>query len=153
MTSKEWLMRGRGIEREIKALEQSQRETYERLTRATTSLDKISVRATKDPHLFDAYAALSDKIQARTAALIGVRVEIIQAVERLEDANQRTLLIERYVNGKTFEEIAADMHYTWRHVHRVHGAALIEMHKVLCEAAGGPVSGEKALQSETTPEG
>lgn len=127
MTTKEWLMRGRGIEREIKSLEQSQREAYDRLTRAVTSLDKISVRATKDPHLFDAYAALSDKIQARTAALIGVRVEIIQATEKLEDANQRTLLIERYVNGKTFEEIAAEMHYTWRHVHRVHGAALRAM--------------------------
>lgn len=124
MTAKEWLMRGRGIEREIKALEQSQREAYERLTRATTSLDKISVRATKDPHLFDAYAALSDKIQARTAALIGVRVEIIQATEKLEDANQRTLLIERYVNGKTWEKICVDMKYSWKQVHRIHGAAL-----------------------------
>lgn len=124
MTPKEWLMRGRGIEREIKSLEQSQREAYERLTRATTSLDKVSVRATKDPHLFDAYAALSDKIQARTAALIGVRVEIIQATEKLEDANQRTLLIERYVNGKTWERICVDMKYSWKQVHRIHGAAL-----------------------------
>lgn len=124
MTPKEWLMRGRGIEREIKALEQSQREAYERLTRATTSLDKVSVRATKDPHLFDAYAALSDKIQARTAALIGVRVEIIQATGRLEDANQRTLLVERYVNGKTWERICVDMKYSWKQVHRIHGAAL-----------------------------
>lgn len=124
MTHKEWLMRGRGIEREIKALEQSQREAYERLTRATTSLDKVSVRATKDPHLFDAYAALSDKIQARTAALIGVRVEIIQATEKLEDANQRTLLVERYVNGKTWERICVDMKYSWKQVHRIHGAAL-----------------------------
>lgn len=124
MTPKEWLMRGRGIEREIKSLEQSQREAYERLTRATTSLDKISVRSTKDPHLFDAYAALSDKIQARTAALIGVRVEIIQATEKLEDANQRTLLIERYVNGKTWERICVDMKYSWKQVHRIHGAAL-----------------------------
>lgn len=144
MTPKEWLMRGRGIEREIKALEQSQREAYERLTRATTSLDKVSVRATKDPHLFDAYAALSDKIQARTAALIGVRVEIIQAAEKLEDANQRTLLIERYVNGKTWEKICVDMKYSWKQVHRIHGAALIEMHNVLCKATGGPVSGERA---------
>lgn len=124
MTPKEWLMRGRGIEREIKALEQSQRAAYERLTRATTSLDKVSVRATKDPHLFDAYAALSDKIQARTAALIGVRVEIIQATEKLDDANQRTLLIERYVNGKTWERICVDMRYSWMQVHRIHGAAL-----------------------------
>lgn len=124
MTAKEWLMRGRGIEREIKSLEQSQREAYERLTRAVTSLDKISVRATKDPHLFDAYVALSDKIQARTAALIGVRVEIIQATEKLEDANQRTLLIERYVNGKTWERICMDMKYSWKQVHRIHGAAL-----------------------------
>ena len=127
MTPKEWLSRGRGIEREIKALEESQREAYERLTRATASLDKIAVQTTKDPHLFDAYAALSDKIQARTAALIGVRVEIIQAVERLQDVNQRTLLIERYVNGKTWERICVDMKYSWKQVHRIHGAALQEI--------------------------
>lgn len=124
MTPKEWLMRGRGIEREIKSLEQSQREAYERLTRATTSLNNVSVRATKDPHLFDAYAAMSDEIQARTASLIGVRVEIIQATEKLEDVNQRALLIERYVNGKTWERICVDMKYSWKQVHRIHGAAL-----------------------------
>lgn len=131
MTAKEWLMRGRGIEREIKALEQSQREAYERLTRAVTSLDKISVKSTKDPHLFDAYAMLADKISQRTAELIGIRVEIMQTVERLPDERHRTLLIDRYIRGLSWEQVAVDIGYSWMQMHRLHAAALIEIGELI----------------------
>lgn len=36
------------------------------------------------------------------------------------------ILRKRYIDGKTFEEIAVALHYTYRHVTRLHGSALQE---------------------------
>ena len=36
------------------------------------------------------------------------------------------ILRKRYIDGKTFEEIAVALHYTYRHVARLHGSALQE---------------------------
>ena len=36
------------------------------------------------------------------------------------------ILRKRYIDGKTFEEIAVTLHYTYRHVTRLHGSALQE---------------------------
>ena len=51
--------------------------------------------------------------------------EIVQAViDAVDDPDLRQLLILRYINGLTWEKIAVDMNYSWRHTLRLHGAAL-----------------------------
>ena len=51
--------------------------------------------------------------------------EIVQAViDAVDDPDLRQLLILRYINGLTWEKIAVDMNYSWRHTFRLHGAAL-----------------------------
>jgi len=40
-------------------------------------------------------------------------------------------LTYRYINGKTWEEIAVEMHYTYKWVHVLHGQALAEFENVL----------------------
>lgn len=49
--------------------------------------------------------------------------EIEQAIEPLEPT-QRTLIRLHYFQGLTWEQVAVEMGYTWRHVHRLHGKAL-----------------------------
>ena len=61
-------------------------------------------------------------VQAKT---MKAEQEIVQAViDAVDDANLRQLLILRYINGLTWEKIAVDMHYSFRHTLRLHGAAL-----------------------------
>ena len=136
MTTKEWLQRGRRIEMEIEALENARRETYDRLVSAVSHIDKIAVTATKDPHIFDAYAAFSERISAKVAELISVRVEIIQAVELLQDRRYRILLTCRYIRGMTWEKIAVEMHYSWKQIHRLHGAALVAIAPIVSRYFG-----------------
>lgn len=121
---KEWLSRGRRIESEMDALDAARRETFERLTNMVAPLDGVHAQGTKDPHAFDAYAAFEDRITRRTEELIRVRTEIIMAIEKVPDARYRELLINRYVRGMTWERIACEMHYSYRGVHKLHGAAL-----------------------------
>lgn len=127
--AKEWLSRGRRIEQELSALEKSRRETYERLTSAVAPLDGAHTQGTKDPHAFDVYAAFEDRIGRRVEELVRVRTEIIMTIEKVPDARYRELLIDRYVRGMSWERIACEMNYSYRGVHKLHGAALqaIEM--------------------------
>lgn len=61
-------------------------------------------------------------VQAKT---MKAEQEIVQAViDAVDDPDLRQLLILRYINGWTWEKIAVDMNYSWRHTLRLHGAAL-----------------------------
>lgn len=49
---------------------------------------------------------------------------ISDRIRRVEDDNQRALLICRYIKGMSWEDIAVELSYTWRHIHRIHSQAL-----------------------------
>ena len=50
----------------------------------------------------DAYLALSEKIQKEQERLALIKAEIISTTAKVQDAALRTLLIEHYVNGRTW---------------------------------------------------
>lgn len=50
--------------------------------------------------------------------------EIIGTIDKITDGTLHTLLYERYINGKTWEQIAVQMNYTYRRVTQLHGKAL-----------------------------
>lgn len=75
-----------------------------------------------------AYAA---KLDEQMAKLKEWRLEkakmyerILDRIRRVEDDNQRALLMCRYIKGMSWEDIAVSLGYTWRHVHRIHSQAL-----------------------------
>ena len=59
-------------------------------------------------------------IERKTAAL----QRINDAIEAMRSENERTVLILRYKHSMTFEQIAEEMDYSWRHTLRIHGSAL-----------------------------
>lgn len=124
MTAKEWLMRGWRVDREIGALMSAKEDTFERLTAAVAAGDGVVVSSTPDPHKFDRYVELEDAIDHRVDALCEIKREIITVVSAVPDARMRTLLMLRYVDFRTFEQIAVEMHYSWRHIMGLHKMAL-----------------------------
>jgi len=62
--------------------------------------------------------------------LVDLRRDIQQAIKSVADETLQELLERRYIHGQTFERIADEMHYAWRHIHRLHSQALdvIECH-------------------------
>lgn len=52
------------------------------------------------------------------------RQRINDAIEAMWNENEKTVLILRYKQGMTFEQVAEEMNYTWRHIHNIHGRAL-----------------------------
>lgn len=67
----------------------------------------------------DAEAKVDAEIELMTATAREVRATIEAVPEPY-----RTLLYERYINGKAWEQVAVDMHYSYRGVTKMHGRAL-----------------------------
>lgn len=127
MTAKEWLRRGWKIDQEINSLLRTKRETRDRLTSITAGYEGDPVQGTRDPHKYDRLVELDSKIDERVDQLVQIKAEITEAIARVQDSRYRTLLTERYLCFRTWEQIAVDMNYSWKQIHRIHGEALIAL--------------------------
>jgi DNA-directed RNA polymerase specialized sigma subunit len=119
-----WLNQARGIDREIRHLEEIRAQTFDRLTQTTQSYDKLAVQSSPDPHKLDGIAALDERIIQQINRLSMHKADVLEVISTIEDSRLRAVLIGRYIEGKTFERIAADEFYSWRNVHRLHAKAL-----------------------------
>ena len=72
----------------------------------------------------------SERAEAEVAQLCRIETEIARTIDRLPEP-YRTLLYERYINGKTWEQVAVRMNYSYRHTTKLHGTALNILKDVL----------------------
>ena len=134
MTAKEWLNRGWKLNREIDALLEEQRRALELATATTSAPQEDKVQGgegNRTADKFANYAAYAAEIDSRIDDLFQIKQEIDQAIEKVENTTYRTLLIERYINFKKWEQIAVDMDYSYVHIVRLHGKALQKVKDVI----------------------
>ena len=112
MTTKEWLQRGIEIEEEIADLQ---------AVNPVAFLDEINV------------AVYEQNIKNRIGELYKIKNEILQTVNQVESATLRRLLIKRYIQNLTWEKIAEQLNYSYKHVvlHILHPKALSAIKRVL----------------------
>lgn len=131
MTAKQFLSRGRWIEREITSLIRTRDETRDRLTHITQNYDSDGAQTTKDPHKFDSLVELEDKIDELIDRLYATKTEILGVIDRLEDRREFLALKVYYIDMKTWEEVAVEMNYTWRQTMRIRKAALLHVEEIM----------------------
>ena len=134
MTAKTWLNRGWRVNEEIETLLRSKRTMFERLTNMTTSFTGMPGAASPDPHRMDEYAAFCQQIDRRARELTIISLEILAVIARVQDGRYRQLLILRYVEFLTWEQIAVRLHYSWRWTMQLHAEALQAVERVLVGA-------------------
>ena len=69
------------------------------------------------------HADLLERYWVKVAELDEALAEIEAAIETLQP-RERTLIRLYYAQGLTWEEVCVEMNYSWRQIHRIHGAAL-----------------------------
>lgn len=136
MTAKEWLLRARRMDRRIGALKETKQTAFDRATSATAVPKETPGCGGAQESKSERYAVLSAEIDEQIEELNQVRTEILQAIREIQDSTLATLILEYYVNGKTWEEVAVSVGYSYSHVvHKLHPRALnsvkksIEVHK------------------------
>lgn len=84
---------------------------------------------------------LDQEINRKTDALIDLRREIEEAIRSIPDETERLVIEYKYIDNKRWEQIAIDLHYTYRHITRMHGWAIqkIEVPKDVLECPSHPV--------------
>ena len=70
---------------------------------------------------------LSREINAEIDMLVDLKREIHGLIRQVEDWDCRLLLEMRYINGKSWDEIAEQWNYSTRGILKIHGRALKEV--------------------------
>lgn len=128
MDAKEYLQSIRDINQQLRVRErewQALREDICSLQGLDYSKDVVS--GGRPTWLDDKIARLVDmfeEINAEWDVLIDRRQKARMLIKKLSDVTEQTVLIERYILARSWEQIAFDLGVTWRHAWRVHERAL-----------------------------
>jgi len=150
MTAKDWLSRAFTLDKEIAALQQSRQYAFARATSRTSHVRRAFVAPTaadRGDGDMVRYVELGEAIDARLEKLAAVRVEILAAINSLDDGVYRTVLIERYINLKDWYTIADDMYYSLRTVRRHHTIALERVAELVNPSSCGEPSTAPCFRS------
>ena len=73
---------------------------------------------------------LEEKINTDIDELVELKSVARENIERMENDVEKVILYKRYFNNESFENIAVECGYSWRHIHRLHGEALKNFDKI-----------------------
>ena len=76
---------------------------------------------------------LDGRISEYEMGLAEIRLQISSCISHLEDTRKSMILELRYLRDMSFTEIANEMHYSQRHIYRLHEDALNELEEKLPE--------------------
>lgn len=128
MTAKEELLQLRTLQAEMR----DQSETAAALwARATSVTQHISDMPGGGPRqdMGDIVAAMADmerELKDRLTELARLQMDIMARICSIEDGRYRRLLVLRYVEGLSWEDVAERMSYSIQRVYQIHGQALME---------------------------
>jgi len=126
MTAKEYLLRAYRIDQRINS-------KIEQLT-MLRGLSKIMARAAggrQTEGIAEKMAELEAGINEDIETLVDFKQETANAIKKISDAGQQTLLELRYLCYKPWERIAEEMNYSVDNVFRMHRRALESVAAVL----------------------
>lgn len=130
MTIKTYLNQARTLDKQIDSkLEQVERlRSLAERTTTTLSFDpKGQSETNRTEYCVMKVLELEKEINADIDKLIDIKADIRNRIGRVESDKQRILLEQRYLCGKTWEQIADNMEVEPRTVYRIHGYALREV--------------------------
>ena len=106
----------------------------DRLLELESEATRVTTRITDDPHCGSSNSdkigsivaeimAVQDKINDKLQGSYKMMLEIEHAAVDLPE-REAYLIRARYIDCKSWEQIAVDMHYSWRQIHYIHSEAL-----------------------------
>lgn len=122
-----WLNRAFAMQKEVDALQESARQSYELATRITAQYDKATGggrSASQATGKMDKYIDASWLLRAKARELERVKSEIMLAIQTVSAADQRAVLICRHVNLSTWKEAAEKLGYSERQIYRIYAESI-----------------------------
>lgn len=113
----------------VRQMERSELKIREmRLNRVSPSAVADGMPRAHGGNDLSGYAALLDQEERRYLKARYRRIklckEITDKIERLEDEDEKDVLMFRYIGRMKWEDICVRMGFSWKQVHRIHSKAL-----------------------------
>lgn len=133
MSAKEYLSQVRRGEADITRLNCDKQNLYEILYSLGGTREGERVQTSKNADRFGSiFVKIEEKdclIEKKLKELIDFKIEVADEICTLSEPKYAELLYKRYIQFKSFKQIADDMGYSYRYVIKIHGYALLEFEK------------------------
>lgn len=132
MTAKEYLKQAKTLDMEInaKAEELHQLQLNASCVQSVAITERvINSHSNSSNKIVDKIVDLQNEINAEIDKLVDLKKEIKSKINRVKNPLYRTVLIDYYINNKSWEKIAEDNNYSRRYIFKLHGYALSEFRK------------------------
>lgn len=127
MTAKQFLNQYSQLKRERALLELKRQEIKRNIFPKAASL-KEKVMTSEQISLQELLQEKAEELEKKQLQITEVMAdkmdEIASAIDKITDINYKELLTRRYLFNEDWENIANNMNYTTRHIHRMHSRAL-----------------------------
>lgn len=136
MNAKQYLRRIRFLDKTISA-------KLEQITAHRSLAAKVTSVLQESPQFHSGYyedrlanivakiVDLEEQLQKDLEEYINLKRKVIMQINSMEDGRLKLVLYHRYLNQKTWEDIACDLNCSTQWVHTLHGQALQEFEKIL----------------------
>ena len=128
MTAKEYLSQAYRLDQRINAKLEQVMSLRGLATKATSTLGDTPVSGTRNVHRMEdiiiKIIELENEINQDIDRLIDLKREIVTVIKAVSNPEYQTLLELRYLCFKTWEQIAVEMGYENRYLHKLHNRAL-----------------------------
>ena len=132
MTAKEYLKQAFIVDVDINTKLDQLDRLNALATKATTTFSEVPFTGTPDPHrredIIVKIIDLEDRIKEEMCRLVDLKSDIMTAIAKIEEPEQRIVLEKRYLEFKKWEDIAVEMNRSLRSIYRLHGEALKNVH-------------------------
>ena len=138
MTAREFLRRTIKIKKEIDELENRIKEVRASYMAPRAIQYDDMPKAHRPTDLSDYYARVEiyvNTLLEKEKELIGTHADIVMTVDRIEDPDERRVLMLRYIDGKSWIAIAHAIPCSERAVYYIHGRALRHLEEILQSVA------------------
>lgn len=128
MTNKEYLAQAYRIDQRINSKLEQIISLRDLSTKATSTLSDMPGSATRNVHSMENVVTkmidLENEINEDIDTLVDLKKEFVSIIKKVNNTEYQTLLELRYLCFKTWEQIAVDMGYDLRYIHKLHNRAL-----------------------------
>lgn len=129
MTPKQYLSRARCADNQVNALLEERARLWELATKTSSQITGMPGGGSGDTaaRAVERLVQLEGNISAQIDDYVRVRIECDGVISAVGDGTLEAVLRLRYLAGLSWDDIADRLHYTRRHVTRLHGIALLRV--------------------------
>lgn len=116
--TKDFLFQARKIDLEIDALIEARAKIHAQCTKTTAILSSMP-KGSSNPHKYDKLAEINDAIESKLEDAINIKYDVFNAISLLENKEEKSVMLDYYINGLTIWEIAQRTNYSTAQVKRI----------------------------------